>query len=174
LTEEIASDGWRKLRNGALFGVLSAIGLVFLALLYGWSYGREGMQDHQLRGARLVTGKALARLIKRRGEASPYEIAGVPMRMKSETLHPLFAGAQGRGKSQQFFALMQEVRARGKRMVVYEKTGEFTQAFYREGKDILMNPLDARSPFWNIWASISKDYHFDNMAKGLIPDQQEL
>lgn len=131
------------------------------------------MQDHQLRGARLVTGKALARLIKRRG-GSESLIAGVPMRMKSETLHPLFAGAQGTGKSQQFFALMQEVRARGKRIVVYEKTGEFTQAFYREGKDILMNPLDARSPNWNIWASISKDYHFDNMANGLIPDQQEF
>lgn len=58
-------------------------------------------------------------------------------------------------------------------MVVYDPTGEFTQAFYREGKDILMNPLDARSPNWNIWAEIAKDYHFDNMANGLIPDPAE-
>jgi type IV conjugative transfer system coupling protein TraD len=128
------------------------------------------MQDRQLRGARLVEGNDLATLVRQREEASPYEIAGVPMRQKSETLHTLLAGAQGTGKSQQFFALMKQVRSRGRRMIVYDPTGEFTQAFYREGKDILMNPLDSRSPNWNVWSEISKDYHYDNIANGLIPD----
>jgi type IV conjugative transfer system coupling protein TraD len=173
LTDEMAEDAWRKLRNGGMFGLLTSIGVVFLISLYWWGYGRERMQDNQLRGAKLVEGKELARLIRHRDEASPYEIAGVPMRVKSETLHTLFAGAQGTGKSQQFFALMKQVRARGKRMIVYDPTGEFTQAFYREGKDILMNPLDSRSPNWNIWNEIAKDYHFDNMANGLIPDPAE-
>jgi len=173
LTDDMAADAWRKLRNGGLFGGLSAIGFVFLISLYWWGYGRTKMQDNQLRGARLVEGKELAQIVKSRDESSPYEIAGVPMRAKSETLHTLFAGAQGTGKSQQFFALMKQVRARGKRMIVYDPTGEFTQAFYREGKDILMNPLDARSPNWNIWNEIAKDYHFDNMANGLIPEPAE-
>lgn len=173
LTEDIADEALRKLRNGGMFGMLTSIGFLFFISLYWWGYGRERMQDNQLRGARLVEGKELAKLIHRREEASPYEIAGVPMRVKSETLHMLFAGAQGTGKSQQFFALMKQVRARGKRMIVYDPTGEFTQAFYREGKDILMNPLDARSPNWNIWNEIAKDYHFDNMANGLIPDPAE-
>lgn len=170
LTEALAEEGWRKLRNGGLFGALSAAGFVFLVSLYWWGYGRAKMQDRQLRGARLVAGTELATLVCQREEASPYEIAGVPMRQKSETLHTLFAGAQGTGKSQQFFALMKQVRARGKRMIVYDPTGEFTQAFYREGKDILMNPLDARSPNWNVWQEIAKDYHYDNIANGLIPD----
>ena len=170
LTESLAEEGWRKLRNGGLFGALSAAGFVFLVSLYWWGYGRAKMQDRQLRGARLVAGTELATLVRQREEASPYEIAGVPMRLKSETLHTLFAGAQGTGKSQQFFALMKQVRARGKRMIVYDPTGEFTHAFYREGKDILMNPLDARSPNWNVWQEIAKDYHYDNIANGLIPD----
>jgi type IV conjugative transfer system coupling protein TraD len=170
LTEALAEEGWRKLRNGGLFGALSAAGFVFLVSLYWWGYGRAKMQDRQLRGARLVAGPELATLVRQREEASPYEIAGVPMRLKSETLHTLFAGAQGTGKSQQFFALMKQVRARGKRMIVYDPTGEFTQAFYREGKDILMNPLDARSPNWSVWQEIAKDYHYDNIANGLIPD----
>ena len=170
LTEVLAEEGWRKLRNGGLFGALSSAGFVFLVSLYWWGYGRAKMQDRQLRGARLVAGPELATLVRQREEASPYEIAGVPMRLKSETLHTLFAGAQGTGKSQQFFALMKQVRARGKRMIVYDPTGEFTQAFYREGKDILMNPLDARSPNWNVWQEIAKDYHYDNIANGLIPD----
>ncbi len=173
LTEGLATDALRKLKNGAIFGLLTAVGLLFLISLYWWGYGRERMQDNQLRGARLVDGSELARQIRIRQESSPYEIAGVPMRVKSETLHTLFAGAQGTGKSQQFFALMKQVRARGKRMIVYDPTGEFTQAFYREGKDVLMNPLDQRSPNWNVWNEISKDYHFDNMANGLIPEPAE-
>lgn len=173
LTEDIAREAWRKIQNGILFGILTAIGVIFIISLYWWGYGREKMTDKQLRGAKLVEGKILAHLVKSRHEDSPYSIAGVPMRIKSETLHTLFAGAQGTGKSQQFFALMKQVRAREKRMIVYDPTGEFTQAFYREGKDILMNPLDARSPNWNIWNEINKDYHFDNMAHGLIPEPAE-
>ncbi len=36
-----------------------------------------------------------------------------------------------------------------------------------------MNPLDARSPNWTIWHEITQDYHFDNLANGLIPDPVE-
>lgn len=93
LTEALAEEGWRKLRNGGMFGALSAVGFVFLVSLYWWGYGRAKMQDRQLRGARLVAGPELAMLVRQRKEASPYEIAGVPMRLKSETLHTLLAGA---------------------------------------------------------------------------------
>lgn len=173
LTDDLADDAVRALRNGALFGGLTAIGVVFLMALYWWGYGRGKMSDEKLRGGALVDGPQLARMLRERDDASPYFLAGVPMRKKSETLHTAIAGAQGTGKSQQFFALMKQVRARGKRMIVYDPTGEYTQAFYREGKDILMNPLDARSPHWAIWHEIEKDYHFDNMANGLIPDPAE-
>lgn len=170
LTQHYADEAQRKLRNAGLIGLLSSMGIVFLISLYWFGYGKGKMTDKLLRGARLVDGKSLKTLIESRNDHSPYSIAGVPMRKKSEPLHTLFAGAQGVGKSQQFFALMKQVRARGKRMIVYDSSGEFTEAFYREGKDILMNPLDARSPNWNIWNEIQKEYHFDNMANGLIPD----
>jgi len=170
LTEQEAGDGRRKLRNAALFGILVSLAGLCIVSLYWWHYGRGKMTDQRLRGASLVDGPALKTLIESRDDASPYTLAGVPLRKNSENLHTLIAGAQGTGKSQQFFALMKQVRAAGKRAIVYDPSGEFTQAFFREGKDILMNPLDARSPNWNIWAEIEKDYHFDNMANGLIPD----
>lgn len=169
LTEEAAQEAGRILYNSMVLGGLCAAFVVFIVTLYWWGYGRTKMQDDLLRGARLVDGKALAKLVRQREEAGPYEIAGVPMRSGSETLHTLFAGAQGTGKSQQFFRIMEQVRARGKRMIVYDPTGEFTQAFYREGKDVLMNPLDARSPNWNVWLEVERGYHFDNIASSLIP-----
>uniref|UniRef100_UPI00163E7667 type IV secretion system DNA-binding domain-containing protein n=1 Tax=Burkholderia gladioli TaxID=28095 RepID=UPI00163E7667 len=81
----------------------------------------------------------------------------------------LIAGAQGTGKSQQFFAMMDQVRAQGKRAIVYDTSGEFTATYFREGKDIILNPFDARSPNWNVWREIQEDYHNDGIAEGLIP-----
>lgn len=173
LTTDDSEEGWRKLRNAAVIGALTSVGLAFLIVLLWWNYGRQKMQDNLLRGAQLVEGPQLKKLMEARKDCSPYEIAGVPMRKGSETLHTMLAGAQGTGKSQQFFRLMKQWRARGKRAIIYDPTGEFTQAFFREGKDVLMNPLDARSPNWNIWNEIERDYHFDNMANGLIPDPAE-
>lgn len=173
LTESDAAEAMREVRNGVLIAGLSAAGVFMLLALFWWSYGRSKMQDRRLRGAHLVEGAELRRMMERRDDCSPYTIAGVPMRKGSETLHTMIGGAQGTGKSQQFFRLMRQVRERGKRAIVYDPTGEFTKAFFREGQDILMNPLDARSPHWTIWNEIAKDYHFDNMANGLIPDPAE-
>ncbi|MCW3543753.1 type IV secretion system DNA-binding domain-containing protein, partial [Burkholderia cenocepacia] len=114
------------------------IGCLLLLSMFWWHYGRGKMTDERLRGASLVNGEDLKALVNAREDASPYVIAYVPMRAKSENLHTLIAGAQGTGKSQQFFALMKQVRARGKRAIVYDPSGEFTQAFFRPGKDILM------------------------------------
>ena len=173
LTDPGSAEALRKMKNGGVIGGLSAIGLGGLLVLLWWQYGKGKMEDKLLRGAKLVEGRELKRLMQSRGDCSPYVLADVPLRKGSETLHTLIGGAQGTGKSQQFIRLMAQVRARGKRAIVYDPTGEFTRAFYREGVDILMNPLDARSPNWNIWCEIEKDYHFDNMATGLIPDPAE-
>lgn len=173
LTLALANEAWRKIKNGLLIGLVCGLGfLVALAFLW-WRYGKAKMTDIRLRGAALVEANDLRKMMEARDDCSPYSIANVPIRKNAESLHTMIGGAQGTGKSQQFFALMKQVRARGKRAIIYDPTGEFTQAFYREGKDILMNPLDARSPNWTIWNEIEKDYHFDNMANGLIPDPVE-
>jgi len=173
LTEDGANEALRKLKNGAIFGALSAVGLGIMLAALWWNYGKGKMQDARLRGAQLVKGPELAKMMEARDDTAPYSIAGVPMRKGSETLHTMIGGAQGTGKSQQFIRMMQQVRARGKRAIVYDPSGEFTRMFFREGIDVLMNPLDKRSPNWNMWREIQRDYHFDNMANGLIPDPAE-
>lgn len=168
-TSEDGDDAIAAAQNGALFGLLSAIGAFVLIVLFWIEYGKRKLTDQQLRGATLVDAETLTRDMEARNDCSPYRLAGVPIRRKAENLHTLIAGAQGVGKSQQFFSLMTQVRSRPKRAIVYDPSGEFTAAFYREGKDILLNPLDKRSPNWNPWREIGNEIHFDNMAEGLIP-----
>ncbi|RQT22070.1 type IV secretion system DNA-binding domain-containing protein [Burkholderia contaminans] len=168
-TEDAADEFFVYARNAALYAVLTAIAVTFLTVLFWMEYGRGKLTDKQVRGAKLVKPKALVKELEARDDASPYRIAGVPMRKKAEVLNTLFAGAQGTGKSQQFFGLMEQVRANGKRAIVYDPSGEFTATFFREGKDIILNPLDARSPNWNVWREIQTEIHYDGLAEGLIP-----
>ncbi|WP_186239621.1 type IV secretion system DNA-binding domain-containing protein [Burkholderia gladioli] len=168
-TEEAADEFFVYARNAALYAVLTTIGVFIFAVIFWMEYGRGRLTDKQIRGARLVKAKELTKELREQDDASPYLIAGVPMRKKAENLNTLIAGAQGTGKSQQFFAMMDQVRAQGKRAIVYDTSGEFTATYFREGKDIILNPFDARSPNWNVWREIQEDYHNDGIAEGLIP-----
>ncbi|MDN7742358.1 type IV secretion system DNA-binding domain-containing protein, partial [Burkholderia gladioli] len=168
-TEEAADEFFVYARNAALYAVLTAVGVFVFAVIFWMEYGRGRLTDKQIRGARLVKAKELTEELREQDDASPYFIAGVPMRKKAENLNTLIAGAQGTGKSQQFFAMMDQVRAQGKRAIVYDTSGEFTATYFREGKDIILNPFDARSPNWNVWREIQEDYHNDGIAEGLIP-----
>ncbi|MET3631922.1 type IV secretion system DNA-binding domain-containing protein [Burkholderia sp. 572] len=168
-TQDAADEFFVYVRNAVLYAVLTAIAVMFLSVLFWMEYGRGKLTDKQVRGAKLVKAKELVKELESRDDASPYRIAGVPMRKKAEVLGTLFSGAQGSGKSQQFFALMDQVRARKKRAIVYDPSGEFTAAYYREGKDIILNPLDARSPNWNVWREIQSEIHYEGLAEGLIP-----
>jgi type IV conjugative transfer system coupling protein TraD len=158
-----------EIYNAALYGALTAFGCFVLVTLFWMEYGRKRLTDQQIRGARLVTAKQLESELVARGDASRYRIAGVPMRRGAEPLNTLVVGAQGVGKSRVFFEIMKEVRAGAKKAVVYDSSGEFTAAFYREGKDVILNPLDVRSPNWNPWREIHGEIHYDNIAEALIP-----
>jgi type IV conjugative transfer system coupling protein TraD len=82
----------------------------------------------------------------------------------------LLAGTTGTGKSVAMQELMDQVRAKGQRAIVYDIDGAFIPAYYRPGKDILLNPLDTRVPAWNIWQECRDLADFDTAALSLMPE----
>ena len=172
LTEHYSNSGWRDVKNAFILGFLFTIMLIGFLIYYWRQFGRSVMLDEKLRGASLVTGDDLKSLVEHNNEAGEYTIAGVPMKAGSEVTNILFAGAPGAGKSQSLFDLMTQIRAKKRKAIVYDPSQEFMQIFYREGKDIIMNPLDARSPNWNVWNEVKQDYHYDNIASALIPSKK--
>ncbi|WP_238149559.1 type IV secretion system DNA-binding domain-containing protein [Arsenophonus endosymbiont of Aleurodicus floccissimus] len=46
--------------------------------------------------------------------------------------------------------LLTQVRKQRKRAIVYDKGNNFIPLFYQEGKDIILNPMDARCPNWDL------------------------
>jgi type IV secretory pathway TraG/TraD family ATPase VirD4 len=61
-----------------------------------------------------------------------------------------------------------EARERGQRCVVFDLTGAFVEAFYEEGRDHILNPMDQRCPPWTIFNDC-QNYDYISAAAALIP-----
>ena len=155
----------------ALAGVLL---LFVLAVGWIWKSGRRQRKDQWLRGTEIVDELALARLLKERRLASDLHVGQIPLRAGSETLHILFTGSTGTGKSSSLYQLIEQIRRRRERIICYSPVGDFIEYFYRSGKDTILNPFDDRSPSWNLWDECPEPYHYDMLATAIIPDQAHV
>ena len=119
-------------------------------------------------------------------------LAGFRLPSYLEDLGIFCVGSPGSGKSQAIAKLIQELQQRDDyRIVCLDRTldspkgyrsayrfnagnprnalsrnGEFTASFYREGKDLLFNPVDERSVGW---CHSSESASVETIASGIIP-----
>ena len=181
---------WRELRRqmsdglstGMWLGARLGAGIVLAMLLWFRWRGSRLKRSKRLRGAELVTARQLreridpvaGRVVRGivRG-AAPYRIAGVPYPDRAETQHTIVSGTTGSGKTVLISDLVEQIRKRGERCVIYDKMGSYTQAFFDPEKDVLLNPLDARAPRWSPFFEARSPRDFDMMAAALIPQQKD-
>ena len=179
LRERMLGDAHRSgLRGGGI-----GAGLVIATLLGLRAFGSRLKRGKRLRGGDLVGQKKLAprtlpwwrdvMLLSRGCEARPYEIAGIPWPKGAETSHTIVSGTTGSGKTVLIADLVEQIRARGERCIVYDKMGSYTETFFDRDRDILLNPLDDRSPRWSPFLEARTDRDFDTMAHALIPLQKD-
>ena len=80
----------------------------------------------------------------------------IPERFLSE--HFLITGSTGAGKSVLIRGLLHQIRDRGEGAIVLDPESEYVQEFYDEERgDVILNPLDARCPFWSPWLEFTAD-----------------
>lgn len=129
-----------------------------------------------------------------------YKIANAIFPVGSEMTHTLITGASGTGKTVLITDLLEQIRKNGDRAIVYDRMGTFISKFYNADKinellertkndinitedrkkelyeyynfkkDIILNPLDLRSPYWSIFNESRNKIDFDSIASALIPD----
>jgi len=130
--------------------IITAFGFVVFMGYMLWR-GKKQAEKVEVKGRSIVLPKELKQMVRISGNASSYSLSDVPLLKDSEVQHLLLAGTTGSGKTVAIKELMDQVRAKGQRAIVYDIDGTFIPNYYREGKDILLNPLDTRMPSWNIW-----------------------
>jgi len=109
-------------------------------------YGRR------IKGPMLVSPRAFSRDLEADGIGFVVEGQKRPLRIPraAENKHILTVGDTGAGKSTIIRQILFQVAERKHGAIVYDPAGEFIQQFYDERRgDIVLNPLDARCPYWS-------------------------
>ena len=169
--------------DAALLGGGACAGLAVVSLFGLHLLGRRVGRGRRLRGGELESARELRRramplrqrvlLRFRPPEARPYTIAGIPWARDAETLHTIVSGTTGSGKTVLIADLVEQIRKRGERCVVYDKMGSYTETFFDRCQDVLLNPLDVRAPRWSPFLEARTARDFDTMADALIPRQKD-
>lgn len=85
-----------------------------------------------------------------------------------ESQHFQMMGDTGAGKTTLIMQLLRQIRDRGDVAIVYDPASEFVQRFYDEKRgDFILNPLDARCPFWSPAMEIESNQEATTIADSL-------
>ena len=142
-----------------------------------WSQLGKPIPAVERRGAVLFDGEAAQRATrKRRAKAGsqpvPLTVAGVAVPFADEMKHFKFLGATGTGKSTAIRELLHGALTRGDRAVIADPDGGYLARFYDpERGDVILNPFDARSGKWDLFAELRNAYDVDELAQAFIPDR---
>ena len=101
-----------------------------------------------------------------------YKIAEMPYPYLSEMQHSLVVGSNGVGKTVLISKLVEQIRARGDKAIIYDKKGDYTKWFYDSSKDKILNPFDERSELWSLMSEIDNVASVKQMAKAFIPEKE--
>jgi type IV conjugative transfer system coupling protein TraD len=122
-----------------------------------------------IRGARLISAKKLNKIIIKK-EPVFLSVGQVSMPVSAEVKHTFLIGRPGVGKTVCLSQILEKIIARGDRVIVHDFKGDYLQKFYRPDKDIIFNPLDSRSAYWNFFDEIDSPIDVNAIGYALIPD----
>lgn len=178
---------WQLVRTPWYAGLLS-LGIL-LPLAIGWDRREAARrrQPQRLRGANLATRTAYHRARRNltgigwmtTGTASFWERLHmaraerkvVRISRYTEAEHVLMVGDTGSGKSSLIRQLLHQIALRGDTAIVYDPAIEYMPEFFDSDRgDVILNPLDARMPYWSPSSELLHDAEADSLAKSLYPD----
>ncbi len=113
--------------------------------------------------------KAVAREMHRRGQASSICIDQLPLILNGEVQYLMMYGTPGSGKSNTINKLLKQIRARGDMAIIYDKGCSLIKKHFNERDDTLLNALDRRCAYWDMFREFESIPDFDSAASTLIP-----
>ena len=165
---------WFNLEVSILIG-FSAVGAVVWAIMrYFNNAGKKQTEDKFIRGMTIAEPKELAKKLRRNRKQSDFKFDGMRIFKKNfEVQHMLLDGTTGSGKSVALRKMLHWIRERGDKAIIYDKGCSFTGKFYNPKTDVILNPFDERSAYWDVWCDANTPSDFENEAAALIPQQGE-
>lgn len=130
----------------------------------------EHSEDDYERGAKIIEPSALNK--QTRKEKRHLEFGEAKMPVSAEIKHIFVIGRTGAGKTLLTNNIVDKIRQRGDRAVIYDYKGDYISRFFDPATDLLFNPLDSRSVCWNIFADMHTPMDIASMVASLIPEMR--
>jgi Type IV secretion-system coupling protein DNA-binding domain len=166
------------LRPAVWSGLVVLVGGLLVAVPKDAARARERRQGRRLKGPELVSVARFNRRYRtdgigfvrpaRRFRRSTW--LRIPRAIESS--HVLIMGDSGTGKSALIRQMLTQIEARGETAIVYDPALEYTPQFYTPDRgDAILNPLDARSPYWTPADEWRHEAETLTLATSLFPDR---
>lgn len=156
---------WAALASGIFCtGVFAAISWYISRI------GKQESEDQYISGMQLTDKPAeVNRLLRQNGELSDLRVGELHMVQRAEVMNYLIHGTIGVGKSTIIRWLLDYIRKRGDRAIIYDSGCTFTETHYDPRTDIILNAHDERCANWQMWGECVDAVDYDNIATSLIP-----
>jgi hypothetical protein len=180
-----ADESLKQMATVPLWWGLGVFAGVFLLSIPGdMRRARERREGVRLEGPELVTVAAFNRRLRASGIGilntirrtfwewvlrRSARMLRVPY--QAENSHFLLMGDSGTGKSVIMRQFAQQIEERAESAIIYDPALEYVTEFYDESRgDIILNPLDARMPYWSPADEIQHEAESLSVAASLFPD----
>lgn len=143
---------WRLFSMQIYFGLAALLLALPYTLPRDITRRKELRYGRRLKGPYLVNAKQFNAAVRGDGigikTKDMADLVRIPAR--AENQHILAIGDTGSGKTSIIRQLAFQVQERDECAIIYDPAGEFIRQFYNEARgDLVLNPQDARCPYWN-------------------------
>jgi hypothetical protein len=152
-------------------GAAVLVALLLIAIPKDIAQSRGRRLGRRLKGPEMVDAATFTRRLHCDGVAFRQTRGpAVAIPRSLENSHILLAGDTGTGKSTLIAEILETVATRGETAVVYDPALDYVTKFYRpERGDVILNPVDARCPYWKPGDEVLSDVEALTLATALIP-----
>lgn len=181
--QQMLKDPYMQFMGDRLAGHLQTAaaiaGAVSMAVFVGvaWYIARIGKQeseDEYLSGMKLTEfASEVNALLRKNSELSDLRIGDLHLVKNAEVMNFLIHGTIGVGKSTAIRWLLDIIRRRGDRAIIYDSGCTFIETHYNPDRDFILNPHDERCANWQLWEECVDVIDFENFATSLIPVEGE-
>ena len=159
---------WRLVSILVTAGIVSYPISYTLLLGYFKKRAMDQASSQYVRGAKLLTPRELNMEMKHKKEILDLPVGPVKLPREAEVKHMIFIGSPGAGKTNQASQMIERLKERREKMVIYDFKGDYLSKFYDPERDIIFNPLDKRCMGWNLFNELSRLMDIDATAYSLI------
>lgn len=170
-------------RKGLGYFILWLLGdvlLIFGTALWYTRFGRDKTKSRQIRGQEVATVSELIRQVEeyndeqREAKKRPHfrapRLLNVPYPYGTETQHTLISAAPGAGKTVALHSLIDSVRLRNDRAIIFDPDLAFISHHYNPETDVILNCFDERSAHWTPFADAREIHEWAKLAESLFKD----